>query len=471
MKEDLQPNAFHMGRKGPWPQPSPAHPWGESPAVVHVPLRETIDWWIWIGSRYVSTLALAPFMFFKGVLAPGLKEVDDEKFEWFVNDTMLAKFITNELDEADRKIFKEILGENKDWYIIDLEAVKVVRPFNGIYASGSKTLLYKDGDRFKVQCIYVDKSQEIFYPEEGDAWELAKYFMLQGGALCSTLVSHPIQHFPNDSINAITKTALPKDHILFKLLYPHTRFTLPLENAVLNYKSSLLKEKWYMVYAPYPGGPIGLRDLLVEGYKGIKGNASYPPFSFPMGEPKYVTKYGEYLRAYYKVFREFVSKIVADIPKDDFWTKRWADYCAKHVNDFPNGEQIFEGDNLLNALTTYLFTVTVGHSVDHYNYGKLDKREIPLRMRQEPPKKGIKMISRSKLCNAVDLMKYYMADMLFFSPTTVTKLIDVDYKFDYGHQLQAVEEFKSNLRDTEKDLLSRGIEYMPLDKIARSIQF
>ena len=49
---------FYMERKGPWPQPSPVHPWGESPAVLKLPFCETLDWWIWIGSRYVATLLL-----------------------------------------------------------------------------------------------------------------------------------------------------------------------------------------------------------------------------------------------------------------------------------------------------------------------------------------------------------------------------------------------------------------------------
>lgn len=470
-KESYSAKDFYMDREGPWPQPSPTHPWGESPAVLKLPFRETLDWWTWIGSRYMATLTLFPYYLLKGALWSGLKPVSDEKFEWFLNETMLSKFLTKKMDETDLGIFKEQMKEDLDWWIVDLEAVKVVKPFDGIHCSASKTLIYKEGKRFKIKCIYIDKTEETFYPDDGDAWELSKYYVLQGGALCSTLVTHPNQHFPVDSINAIIKTALPKKHILNRLLFPHLRFTLPLENAVLNYKSSLLQEKWWMVYAPYPGGPKGLRDLLVEGYKGIKGNASYPPFSFPMKEPNLETDYGTYLRTYYRVVFKFVGKIVEDIPKDEIWTVRWADYVNKYVPDFPNGKAIFEGDNLQRAVTSYLFTVTVGHSVDHYNYGALDKREIPLRLRQGPPKKGIKMIDRSKLCNAFDLMKYYMADSLFFSPTTVTSLMGTRYKFTKKKQNDAVEEFKNDLRNAEKELLDQGIKYMPLEKIAASIQF
>lgn len=470
-EHQYDPKDFLYERKGPWPQPSPIHPWGESPAVIHLPLRETLDWWVWIGSRYLATLPMSLPYFIKGLIFPGLKKVSDKEFEDLLNYSMMSKFLTNKFDDKDKEIFKGYLSEDLDWYIVDLEAVKVVKTFEGIYASASKTLLYKVGERFIVKAIYIDKSEDIFEPNDGDSWELAKYFMLQGGALCATLVVHPLLHFPFDSINAVSKTSLPKEHILFKLLSPHFRFTLPLENAVLNYKSSLLQEKWWMTYAPYPGGPSGLRDLLVEGYKGIKGNLSYPPFSYKMNSPSLEGKYGEYLKSYYDVIYQFVSEVLSEVEVGDFWISKWADYCNRYVNDFPNSSEIFKDDNLVRAVTTYLYTVTVAHAADHYNYGTLDKRQVPLRIRQQPPYKGIRMEPRSKLCSAVDLMKYYMADSLFFSPTTVTKLINAKYKFKEDYQKDAVIKFKENLRNTDRELREKDVKYMPLNKISASIQF
>ena len=35
--EDLPPEDFLYDRRGPWPQPSPNHPFGEAPGVLHIP--------------------------------------------------------------------------------------------------------------------------------------------------------------------------------------------------------------------------------------------------------------------------------------------------------------------------------------------------------------------------------------------------------------------------------------------------
>jgi len=168
---------------------------------------------------------------------------------------------------------------------------------------------------------------------------------------------------------------------------------------------------------------------------------------------------------------KFVKEIIKDIPKDEIWTKRWADYVNKYVPDFPNGDDIFEGDKLLHAVTSYLFIVTVGHSIDHFMFGSLDKREIPMRIRQKSPDRNTKMIKRSKLCSPTDLMKLYMADRLFYKPTTITSLIKTKYKFKTAEQSLAVEAFKADLRSAEQELLTMGIKYMPLKDIAASIQF
>lgn len=471
-----KPKDFLYKRKGPWPQPCPEHPFGEAQAVLHLPLKEVFDWWLHIGSRYLITLPYFIPAYLYGIFNPGLKKVSNEEFDEMLSHTMLCKFIKQEYDEEDKKIFGKEL-DNKDIFLVDLGAMKVVKPFKGIYCSGSKTLIKHLGNyKYKTLKIYIDKTNDVFNPEDGDNWELAKYYVLQGGAICATLVVHPLLHFPMDAINAITKTSLPKDHVLFQLLYPHLRFTLYLENAVLTFKSSLLQQKWWMPYAPYPGSYDGLRDLLVEGFKGIDDNASYPEFKYQKQPEKIYSKYGDLLDQYYAVIKKFVRKILEDLNEEEvFYLKKWADYIAGAVPNFPSGKQIINDNELLIETVAYfLFDITVSHSIDHYSYGNMDLRKIPLRLRHPAPTKEKKIkLNRRKLTTFWDYGKYRMANILFFRPTTVTSLINTEYDFGKRNKkLQSVvKEFHKELRELDKKLQDEGIQFIPLDKVAASIQY
>lgn len=468
------PKNYLYGRKGPWPQPCPDHPYGESPGVIHLPWQEWIDWWLRIGLRFVIQWPLfTPIYYLMGLMNPGCKPVSDQEFHRFLTDSMMARFITPKLDPHDYEAFKDCMEAGKSYFVVDLEPVRVVKPFKGIFVSPTKTLLEEEqSGEFKVRCIWIQETATVLTPQDGDAWELAKYFVLQGGALCATMVVHPLQHFPLDSINAITKTALPKDHVLFKLLHPHLRFTLPLENAVLNFKMSLLHDdRWWKTYAPFPGEYKGIRKLLVEGYTGIHNNDSYPAFSYPRRPPRIYSGYGVFLDSYYGAIFRFVSQVVADIPKDDTHVKNWANYIKSWVPGFPDGNEIFEGCTLAEVVAYFIWDVTVGHTIDHHNYKTMDVQQVPLRIRQAPPKKDTKMVSRKKLQSPIDLMKYRLAMRLFFGPSVLTRLIDVKYGFKDDKLQLAVERFKTDLRQTERSLEKQGLKYLALDEIANSIQF
>lgn len=472
---EMKPDDFLYDRKGPWPQPCPEHPFGEAAGVIHLPVSDAIDWWLHIGSRYVTTLLYSPVAYMKGILNPGLLEVSDKEFVEMLTNTMLAKFVKNVFDSKDREIFGEVLYEDNIW-ICDFEPVRVVKTFKGMYASATKVLLKKHEQHFSVISIYVDETQCIFTQKDKDKWELAKYFVLQGGGLCSTLVVHPLLHFPMDSVNAITKTALPKNHIILQLLYPHLRFTLYLEKAVLTFRTSVLQSKWWMPYAPYPGLYEGLRDLLVEGYMGIGHNFSYPPFKFQL-EPEFIVgKYGEFHQAYFPVFKKFASDILIDLTQTDtFYLSHWADYISSWVPGFPKGvELVRDRELLISTIAYYLFDVSVGHTVDHYNYGQMNIRKIPLRLRVPPPSHaGEYKIDRKKLTKFWDFGKYDMAQKLFFRASTRTKLIDAEYEFGERNESlqQHVKNFKAELRKVDQKLKADNAQFAPLEEIAASIQF
>lgn len=475
MKFLKKPKDFLYRRKGPWPQPSPEHPFGEAPGVIHLPLRETIDWWLHIGSRYLFTLSYTPIAYFRGLLRPGLSRVSDQEFLNHFTHSMMAKFIKNDFDDKDIKVFGQEVSRG-GFKIVDLEPVKVVKTFRGIYSTASKVLLKETDDGLKVENIYLDKTEVVFTPGDGEKWELAKYFVLQGAALCATLVVHPLLHFPLDSINAITKTALPKNNILFQLLFPHTRFTLYLEKAVLTFNSSLLHSKWWMPYAPYPGPYEGIRQLLVEGYLGIDHNDSYPSYVFPLSAPDIYGDYGDFHKEYYEVFKRFVDIVLSEIREEEFfYIDHWIDYIHSWLPGFPKSCDRKKDPYILNRIvTSYLFDVTVGHTVDHYNYGHMDLRKVPLRIRHEvPTKNSVIKLDRKKLTKFWDFGKYEMARRLFFNSSTKTRLIDTNYQFVGRSDVlkNAVIQFKEDLKKAEIKLIKESKNYIPLKEIAASIQF
>ncbi|MBT5094028.1 MAG: hypothetical protein HOM21_07290 [Halobacteriovoraceae bacterium] len=204
---------------------------------------------------------------------------------------------------------------------------------------------------------------------------------------------------------------------------------------------------------------------------GVEGNDSYPGFKYPMEPQKVYGKYGTFLDRYYQVFYNFVSKVLENVSPDDYYIGQWAKHISQHLPGFPGEKEIFEGDNLVKAVTMFMWDVTVSHTVDHYNYGGMNIRKIPLRLRQEPPKQGSStVLNRKKLTKFWDYGKYKMCQILFFRPTSVTTLPKTKYKFESGQLQEYAAKFISELKDCDELCKKEGIQYIPLKKIARAIQ-
>ena len=73
----------------------------------------------------------------------------------------------------------------------------------------------------------------MFTNADGEAWRVARYFVLQGAIHRINLIDHTEVHFPPDAINAISKTVLPKDNLVLRLLQPHLWLSMCVNNTVL----------------------------------------------------------------------------------------------------------------------------------------------------------------------------------------------------------------------------------------------
>jgi hypothetical protein len=463
-------------RKGPWPQPSPSHPFGEAPAVVHIPKEERKTWFWNIGFRYIRNLLFYwPKAMLKAWQNSTWEMIDDDVFCDQIYATPLAKFLNPTIDENLQEIFKAQLSEkdpDSTYFVADFSCMKNVIPFKGLYVASTVVLMSKpkDESKLKLHAIYIFETNLLLLPGDGDAWFLAKNFAMMGATYRILLSTHPILHFPFDTVNAITKTSLPTDNTVFKLLYPHFQFTLTLNDSVLESKSSPVYNDQKYPFTGFCGPQEGLLTLLESGYAGIEGNSSYPKFVWDVYPTVVYSDYQVFLMEYYRAFKRFTDGVVKNISQDEINDiKNWADYISKWLPGFPSGEKIMEGDLLSGCLAKILWDLSVAHATDHHSYGTVPINRLPLRMRIPPPSHKNDSFNPKDQAKFGDVFKYALEWKLFFNDYTVTRLIDVDYKFATA-ELQKLQ--TNFLQDLELvDLHMPVKRYMDLKNISISIQF
>lgn len=467
----LEPDEFLYDRRGPWPQPSPNHPFGEAPGVLHIPFSEQFHWWMKIGRRYVKDwFTYWPVAMAKAASWGGLSPVSDEEFANYYYNSCYSKFFTFELTDKVQELFKDYLEDGKTYCVCDFVGMKVLQPIHGVFCEPSITLfeVLEDG----VKPVAINLRDYVIDDTDGDLWMLGKYISLQAAGNHIIVATHPRLHFPMDSINAITKTAVPKSHILFQLLYPHFELTLKLDYQVLNNPISLLRNEWWMIYAPFPATGESMRDLVVLGYHGLQDNPAYPKYFYPLKGPQKVrSNYGDFHDGYYQVYFNFVKEVLKEIPHGDKFVTRWANYIHQEIPTFPNGEEIWKEDNFAHAVASYMWDVTLGHAADHKTYAEIPINKNPLRLRIPSPKyktPGYKL-DYSNAVTIIDQTKLIMANKLFFAPTNVSNMIDVNYDFSLPILNQHVKTFKSALKEHEANLKTPN--FMPVGQIPASIQY
>lgn len=470
--QELPPQSFLYDRSGPWPQPSANHPLGEVPGVLHLPFSETFSWWMKVGARYLRDLVLyTPQALIKAISYNGLKSLSDEQFCNLIFQTCYAKYLTEELSFNVRRLFSAYIEKNKKYLVVDFSAMDVLIPVEGMYCEKSIALfeVTEDGT---PSIVAINLRQYIVDKTDGDLWMLAKFVVMQGASVHINVAEHPKLHFPMDAINAVTKTAVPMDHILFQLLIPHFEITLKLNYQVLNNPTSLLENKWWMVYGPFPATSTSLRDLMVVGYCGLKDNPSYPKFQYPLNGPQKVNSdFGTFHEMYYPAYYEFAKKVLAEIPHKDKFVTQWANYIHQFMPSFPDGSLIWQGDTFVKAVAVLLWDLTLGHATDHKTYSEIPVYWNPMRLRVASPiykTPGYKFDLRSAV-TIMDQTKWIMANRLFYRPWNIKNLMEIDYGFSLNILNDHVNVFRKNLKDIEARLPVKN--YMPVDMIPASIQY
>ena len=462
---NLPPDQFLYQRLGPWPQPAPAYPMSRPPEVLTIPPVEATLWDETIGARYVETvLEYSAPAYIKGLADLVLPLPADEDFLQIMTRTVYSRFLRQE-------------APGSAYWISDFTAMELITPLPGTYCAPVVCRFLQANERFACASIHflkTDKNKDLLVRPGDKAWNLAKAYACQGAAYHALFIVHPTLHFPMDSVNAITKSAVPMSHPLFQALLPHTAYTLPLDNAVLEGAWTVVNDKVHETwFDPLTATGYNIKQLFGVGYSGYNGLAAYPAYDYMHPWMDADILYGRCLHEYFKPFLEFAKAIASVIPKTDPYVKRWANYCSAQVRGFPDGTAIFEGDTLAKVIAIYMWDVSVAHGADHYSFGiGIALKNKFLRLRRPPPTDiddGADVLLVKDVAWAEDMGRAELANYMVFSVVTMApNLVETDYAFTDPTLQAASVEFHANLKSVDVRVRAMMPEFMRLEPSADS---
>ena len=242
------------------------------PEVLTIPPVEATLWDETIGARYVETvLEYSAPAYLKGLADLVLPLPADEDFLQIMTRTVYSRFLRQE-------------APGSAYWISDFTAMELITPLPGTYCAPVVCRFLQANERFacaSIAFLKTDKNKDLLVRPGDKAWNLAKAYACQGAAYHALFIVHPTLHFPMDSVNAITKTAVPMIHPLFQALIPHTAYTLPLDNAVLEGAWTVVNDKVHETwFDPLTATGYNVKQLFGVGYSGYKGLAAYPAFDY-----------------------------------------------------------------------------------------------------------------------------------------------------------------------------------------------
>lgn len=460
------------GFEGSWPQPSLLDA-RFPPSVLHV---ENAERQLHIRNnvtRYLGQLVLhTPNAAWRALTTPRLLPVSDDEFHHILTETSISQLITTTLDPADLVCFHHVIqpGQQQRYAKLDFSAMESFGPtVPGVYVASTVTLL-EQGPKEQYRVVAIRVGDSLFRPSDGEAWLLARYFVLQGAQWHLPMHRHPRLHFPYDTINAVTRTLLPRGHLVAKLLWPHLQHTQGLHEGVIYHRRSVMHNSQREIFTPFPFETPSVHNSIAVGLQGIAGNSSYPPFRFDPDPPKTPTMYGRYQRDWYQTIHRFVSQIVSAVPTGDVYVARWADAIQKWLPGFPGSGEIFHSDTLARSLTSYICVVSVFHTADHHSYATIPLEKLPWRIRVPPPDRvRPSSLKLEELVSPEDFFRAQLFFPMFIRPTIIESVRDVDYGFRSTRTAHAEAELHRSL--DELDATWQGTTFPSSWQVSSSLQY
>ena len=386
-------------------------------------------------------------------------------------ETPFSRFLTRGLDEVDRERFGGVLanaGIAGELYKIDHAFLRGYKPLPEVSLEQTVAIFDLEGERLRPVSISV--GDVILTPAQGESWNRARYFFLQGCSIRLPLGNHPELHFPMDSITAISRLTLPADHPMRQVVEAHGYLQLPLNFGALYNRSSVAHNHQQEIYTPFPAERDGIFAGVADCYGGIEGNSAYPGYTYPMAAPDFPGDFCAFLGMYYEAVLSFCRRVVATVWTDDPCIQAWGRTLHGLLPGFPSPEALRDPEVLARALAGFVHTVSVWHSADHHGYTAQSINKIPLRLRIDPPTgHDDETIPMDQWQSRTDVFRHAMAREMFFKPTVIRNILDVGYGFESFALRRAAQNLKADLKTIDETSLAQ--RQTPLEQIACSIQF
>lgn len=487
MTKSELPDQFLYSRKGPWPQPSPSHPLICADEVLHIPPIEALLFNEAIGARYLKDqIGYAAPAAAYAVSVADWKGVTVDRFDEIMVETLYSRFRVRMTmgpgseHEACMEAFKDepaILAELKSgtWYKYDFTAMDLIDPLDEMHCAATKAFFRID-EKGVHSCRIIEVGGLHVYRTD-TSFDIAMLYALQGASYHVLFVVHPALHFPMDSVNAITKTSVPMGHPLFQLFVPHSVYTLPLDNAVLESSNSVVNNNAQGTrFDPLTANAYNLKLLFGAGYNGLSASdgqqydpVAYPRFDYmnpqlfdPVRRPDFNSFYGQWLAAYFNdAFLPFCRTVANYIKADASllsYVENWARYCSNHVHGFPAKAEISNkdpgDDTLARVLAIFIWNASVSHGGDHWSFAnQITAVEKCLRIRRKPPvTRTEKRVNNAdtdpgmRIFSPNDMQRAALGQYMFFQAWAIEpNLYETRYAFTEPELLKASQQFTKDL--------------------------
>ena len=448
------------------PIPCPQYPGRMPPSVTDIPEHEYQEFRSKIVKRYVQGLIGETWSALE--VSHNIPEtLDDAMLNEIYWQSPFSRFLTPKFTTEDLELF-DAFFKNKTteqtFYKIDHTHLKDQNTYPGIYIAPVIGIFRKTSDGIEVIAISV--AENCFTPNDGESWERARLFLLQGSSLALVGGVHASLHFPTDSVIAITRKMIPPKHPIARVIEAHAYLQLPLNYGVRWSPRSYAHNSPRELYTAFPGPREDVFHGFMTHYEGIDGNEAYPAYQFPLKAPELPGPYGHALNEYYNVILEFCRTVTNQCDLSVF--ESWADELQSLIPGFPSGKTVNDAEKLARILAGFVHSVSVWHYMEHTLYSQLPVHHNPHRIRVEPPTGSDSPTEWWQRTRQSDLFRQEIARRMFYDSHTVRRMLDVEYGFEEIKLKSAVDDFKKKLREVDNSLPKK---YQLLDDMACSIQF